>query len=337
MNNYHVTYLIAIVTGCALALGVMLFAIAFVRTLARRPDLVTPATDQNERVKAHPVGPGEFKPDLAWPFYPYRQSRADLERARANVAAGNATMWREPAKAFFHSGIGWWIVFPLPVAAIAFLVLVSVTSWFCYLVYALVNVLSAGASLALLAPASVGLRAAERWRRGNLLTQAACMHCFHVTSWPAYQCPSCGQPHHDVRPGRLGLLLRRCECGTHLPTMASRAAWQVTPLCQRCGVPLPAGAGAVRDVRVPVFGDVSAGKTRFLYASLNGLMRVARRAKLQVSFPDGDSRDLAEFGLSVIRSGRDTAKTFDECARRADLPAGRRPPVPARAPVRRRR
>jgi len=309
MNNYHVTYPVAILAGCALTLGVVLFAIGFVRALLRDPDLVVPGTDQAEQVKLHPVGPGEFKPDLAWPFYPFRQSRADLERTRSNVAASNATLWREPSRAFFHSGIGWWIVFPIPVTVISFLLVLSLASWFCFLLYALVNVVCAGASLALLVPAAAALRAAERWRRGKLITQGACMQCFHVTPWPAYQCPTCLRPHHDVRPGRLGLLVRRCECGTHLPTRASRAAWKVTPVCQRCGAPLPEGGGAVRDVRIPVFGDISAGKTRFLYASLNSLMQTAQRAGLDVSFPDQASRELAEFGLSVIRSGRETAKT----------------------------
>ena len=65
----------------------------------------------------------------------------------------------------------------------------------------------------------------------------------------------------------------------------------------------------MRDVRIPVFGDISAGKTRFLYASLNSLMQTAQRAGLDVSFPDQTSRELAEFGLNVIRSGRETAKT----------------------------
>jgi Double-GTPase 2 len=309
MSNYHVTYPLAIVAACALALGVVLFAIALARALARDPDNVVPSTDQAEQLKAHPAGPGEFAPDLAWPCYPFRQSRADLQRTRANVAANNAAVWRGPARMFFHSGIGWWIVFPIPVATMAFLLVASLTSWFCYLVYALVNVICAGASLALLGPAAAVLRAAQRRRRGRRHTQGACMRCFHVTPWPAYQCPTCLRPHHDVRPGRLGLLLRRCECGTHLPTMASRAAWRVTPLCQRCGAPLPDGAGGVGDVRVPVFGDVSAGKTRFLYASLNSLMQTAGQAGLAVSFPDQGSRELAEFGLGVIRSAGETAKT----------------------------
>jgi hypothetical protein len=309
MSNYHVAYPIAIVAGCALAAGVVLFAVAIVRALARDPDLVVPSTDRSEQVKAHPVGPGQFGPDLAWPFYPFRQSRADLERTRANVANLNGAVWRRPAEVFFRQARGWWVLFPVPVAILAFLLLGSLASWFCYLVYALVNIVCASLSLAFAVPAAAVLRAAERWRRGRLRTQAACMRCFHVTQWPAYQCPTCLRPHHDIRPGRLGLLLRRCECGTHLPTMASRAAWQLIPLCVRCQARLPEGAGAVRDVRVPVFGDTSAGKTRFLYASLNSLMQTSGRAGIDVSFPDEGSRKLAEFGLGVIRAGRETAKT----------------------------
>jgi Double-GTPase 2 len=309
MSNYHVTYPIAIAAACALAVGVVLFAVAFVRALARDPDLVVPSTDQGEQVKAHPVGPGEFAPDLAWPFYPFRQSQADLQRTRANVADLNGAVWRRPAQAFFRDARGWWVLFPVPVAIIAFLLVTSLASWFCYLVYALVNIVCADVSRGLVVPAAAVLRAAERWRRGKMRTQAACMRCFHVTPWPAYQCPTCLRPQHDIRPGRLGLLLRRCECGTRLPTMASRAAWQLTPLCVRCGARLPEGAGAVRDVRVPVFGDTSAGKTRFLYASLNSLMQTSRRAGINVSFPDEGSRKLAEFGLGVIRAGRETAKT----------------------------
>ena len=236
-------------------------------------------------MKLHPVGPGEFKPDLAWPFYPFRQSRADLERTRSNVAASNATLWREPSRAFFHSGIGWWIVFPIPVAVISFLLVLSLASWFCFLLYALINVVYAGVSLALLVPAAAALRAAERWRRGKLITQGACMQCFHVTPWPAYQCPTCLRPHHDVRPGRLGLLVRRCECGTHLPTRASRAAWKVTPLCQRCGSPLPEGGGAVRDVRIPVFGDIWQDPVPVRLAQQPHADRPASRARRQLPGP----------------------------------------------------
>ncbi|MBV9451904.1 MAG: hypothetical protein JO345_39065 [Streptosporangiaceae bacterium] len=297
---------LAVEMACALASGVAVFAIGLVQALVRDPDLIVPAIARADQLKVKPAGPGEFPPDLAWPFYPFRQGWADLERTRENVVDMGIALWRRPARAFFRDARGWWVLFPVPLAILSFLVMASLACAFCFMVYALVTVLCSGASQAFLVPAATMLRWAERRRRGRMQTQAACMACFHVTQWPAYQCPACLNAHHDVRPGRLGLLSRRCECGTHLPTMASRTAWRLTALCQRCETPLPTGAGAVRDIRIPVFGDISAGKTRFLYASLNSLTQTGR---LDVSFPDKDSRDLAEFGLSIIRSGRETAKT----------------------------
>jgi hypothetical protein len=306
--NYRIAYAIAIALTCALALGVILFVIGLIQALVSDPDLIAPAADRAEQVKANPVGPGQFKPDLAWPFYPFRQSRADLDRTRANVARANGAVWHGPADAFFGS-LGWWFVFPIPITVLAFLLVAILASCFSYLVYWLVTTVCTVASLVLLVPAAAILRGAERWRRGRVRSEAFCVRCFHANPWPAYRCPTCLILHHDVRPGRLGLLIRRCECGTHLPTMASRAAWRLTAVCKRCEESLPRGMGAVRDVRVPVFGDTSAGKTRFLYASLNSLLLTAREAHITVSFPDDGSRELAEFGLGLIRSGRETAKT----------------------------
>lgn len=308
-QDYHYTYSVAVALGCAVALGLTLFAVALVRALAADPNLIEPTADQAEQVAAHPVGPGEAEPDLAWPYYPFRQSRADVTRTRRNVAAGNTALWRRPARWFFRDAKGWWLLFPVPAVIVSFLSLASLTSWLCYLIYALITGGCATASRAILGPAAALLRAAERTRRHRKRTDAACWRCFHVTPWPDFRCRTCGRLHHDVRPGRLGLLFHRCECGAHLPTLASRAAWRVTPVCKRCGMSLPAGAGAVRDIRIPVFGDISAGKTRFLYASLGSLMVTAAGAGIGTSFPDEDSRKQAEFGLGVIKSGRETAKT----------------------------
>jgi hypothetical protein len=326
MSNLSFILYVTVIAGCALALGVVLCAVGLIQALASDPELVAPGTDQREQAKAYPVSPGGFPSDPGWPAYPHRQAHADLQRARVNIARLDRAIWVGPSKLFFRDHPGWWILVPVPAVTLGFLLLARAAAWFCFGVYALVNVVCAWGSLALLIPAAAALRGAEHWRRDRLRTQASCTQCFHVTSWPAYQCPACLRPHHDVSPGRLGLLLRRCECGTHLPTMASRTAWQATALCQRCGASLPQGAGAVRDVRVPVFGDISVGKTRFLYASLNSVMQTAQRAGLKVSFPDASSQKLAEFGLGVIRSGRETAKTSTNAQVRLTfrLGAGRR-------------
>ena len=71
----------------------------------------------------------------------------------------------------------------------------------------------------------------------------------------------------------------------------------------------------MRDVRVPIFGDVSAGKTRFLYAALDSLVVDGERGGPAVSFPDEQSRDRVERALALIRSGQDTMKTSESLPR----------------------
>jgi hypothetical protein len=91
--------------------------------------------------------------------------------------------------------------------------------------------------------------------------------------------------------------------------MVLRAAWSRQAACQRCGEPLRKGAAALRDVRVPIFGDVSAGKTRLLYASLDSITAWAGAHQLALSYPDDASRQLADKALDTIRAPRDTTKT----------------------------
>ncbi len=77
-QDYHYTYPITAALACAVALGVVLFMVAIARALITDPDLITPAADQAEQTATRPVGPGQFPTDLAWPLYPFRQSRADI-------------------------------------------------------------------------------------------------------------------------------------------------------------------------------------------------------------------------------------------------------------------
>jgi hypothetical protein len=91
--------------------------------------------------------------------------------------------------------------------------------------------------------------------------------------------------------------------------MVLRAAWRLSAVCQKCAKPLRAGSGALRDVRIPIFGDTSAGKTRFLYSGLDSLVDTTRRAQIPLGFPDEESENQATVALDLIRSGRDTVKT----------------------------
>ena len=152
------------------------------------------------------------------------------------------------------------------------------------------------------------MRTQEARRREARHTAAACMNCLHVTPAPDYACRKCNEPHHDVMPGDLGTFYRKCgKCGARFPTRPSRAAWHTQAVCKRkeCNKQLPEGTGAVRDIRVPVFGAVAAGKTRFLYASLSSLELDLDRTRIKWDYLDDSSRIEAERWIKKIRAGDD--------------------------------
>jgi Double-GTPase 2 len=296
--------LVIVLAVIGILVGVVLSAISLAAGLARHPNLITPSAYRAERIRAHPVGAGQFEPDLAWPFYPLRQVRADLARVGAEWRARYVKLWHWPGRPVI------WVLFaPVSAAAGVCLLVAGLTTLVVAGLFALVAWACAAVTTVVFAALVLLLRGAERaWRR-RMRTEASCPHCYHVTPWPAYRCPGCSRLHRDVRPGRLGLFTRRCECGTLLPTMVLRAARRLEAVCQRCSEPLRAGSAAFRDVRIPIFGDTSAGKTRFLYAGLDSLIDTTTRADIALGFPDEESQNQATAALDLIRSGRDTVKT----------------------------
>ncbi|MGP4020981.1 TRAFAC clade GTPase domain-containing protein [Saccharopolyspora sp. 5N708] len=145
----------------------------------------------------------------------------------------------------------------------------------------------------------------------------SCPVCYHVMAVPAYRCSGCQVVHHDIRPGVLGAMSRICGCGAKLPTTVLRASRRLEALCQRCDLPLRGDSGAVTDIRVPVFGPVSAGKTRLVHAGLVALRDRAAAEGVVLDFVDDASRQAFAHGEQLITSGGDTAKT----------PAGQPPPA----------
>ena len=255
-------------------------------------------------MKDHPVQPGEFWPDLAWPFYPLRQAWADLARIEAERRASYRKLWKWPGRPLV-----WILLFPLSVVALTCLLIAGLTTVVLAALFALVTLICTAASGGVFAAAVLLLRGAETSWHKLKRAEASCPHCYHVMPRPAYRCPGCSKLHRDLRPGRLGLFARRCDCGTLLPTMVLRAAWRLSAVCQKCAKPLRAGSGALRDVRIPIFGDTSAGKTRFLYSGLDSLVEITGRARIPLGFPDEESQNQATVALDLIRSGRDTVKT----------------------------
>lgn len=295
---------LVVLAGAGLLLGLVISVLSVVAGLALRANVITPTAYRAERMKAHPVRTGEFWPDLAWPFYPLRQARTDLARIEAERRARYGKLWKWPSRP-----IVWVLLLPISAAAVICLLVAGSTTVLLGALFTLVTVICAGVSAAVFAVTALVLRGIESsWHR-MMRAEASCPHCYHVTARPAYRCPGCSRLHRDLRPGRLGLFTRRCECGMLLPTMVLRAAWRLTAICQRCGKPLRVGSGTLRDVRIPIFGDTSAGKTRLLYAGLESLIDTTSRAQIPLGFPDEESEDQARIALDVIRSGRNTVKT----------------------------
>jgi hypothetical protein len=294
-------------------LGVSVTVISIVVCLFVRPKTITAQAYRAERLAGRSLKPGEFEPDGAWPLYPFRQARTDLAQTSAEVLRRYGRLWKWPLDAFFRgyhgSRLAWWFFFPIPVTVLSGLAGAAFAAAASFALFAAVSVTFGAASLITVGTITGIARGAENYRRKVMRTDASCPRCYRVTPWPAYRCPGCAELHRDLRPGRLGLLRRRCQCGRLLPTMPLRAAWRLKAVCQRCETPLPPGSGAVRDIRIPILGDPSAGKTRFLYAALDSLMAATDRTDVELGFPDQHSQHEAELALALIRSGRDTTKT----------------------------
>ena len=110
-----------------LASGVIVFLIAVIEGLMRAPDLMTPATYQTEQIMAHRSASVQFPPDLAWPFYPFRQARADLAGSARDLSGRYGKLGKWPrtrsSAACTAAGFWWWFFFPIPVRHLSWLLM----------------------------------------------------------------------------------------------------------------------------------------------------------------------------------------------------------------------
>ncbi|MGQ0778064.1 MAG: TRAFAC clade GTPase domain-containing protein [Pseudonocardiales bacterium] len=223
-----------------------------------------------------------FGRDPAWPSYLVAQSRVDLKEMWSRT---NRTL-----KGWELFGPGVWVASATMLVVCGSALLVAYGGWLL-----VVGALRGGDYLV------------RRVRRAT----GSCPVDYFVSSLPAFPCDgdSCDRVHRDIRPGRLGAVWRRCICGAVLPTTVLRAAHRLQASCPSCKAPLRKGAAVVRDIRLPVFGPVSAGKTRLVYAGLLAMRDQAAAAGASVDFVDDESRQAFEHGVQIVSTGSATAKT----------------------------
>ena len=307
---------LAIWTGTAgVGGGVVFAAVRMVIMLTGRDTSVpvlTPADFADARARLPRYK--HVAPDVAWPQYFVRQVTLDRRALRKRLVADLGRMWKWLARPFLSGDYAFALIFwPLLVPVVAVPVAVSLGAAVAYAI-AWVTILAVSAvAWAAGAATTVGLNAFGAALRKVRRAAATCPQCHEISVVPAYRCrgphPRGDNLHRDLRPGKLGVLWRDCACGQRLPTTVLRAAFQLQADCQHCGHPLHPGAGVVTDVRVPVFGAASAGKTRLLAASLVALNEGATGGGYTMRMADEPSGEVYHQYQKVIVDGLPTTKT----------------------------
>ena len=256
--------------------------------------------------------PAAIRPDFAWPGYFVVQVWLDwwvmAERIIALLVPVWDWSWTRARQSGWFGLAAWPLLLPVAVALAGLTAGLALVAALVLVVLILVTavVWTLGTATA------VVLRGLDRTGQVVRRSGGNCPRCYQVSSLPVYRC---GGPHHDhdsalhhdIRPGLLGLFHRRCGCGRRLPTMVLRAARSMAALCPLCGADLHSGAGAATDVRVPVFGAPSSGKTHLVMAGVVGMLR--QSGDVQVTLADEHSERAYRSFAAVIDSGGSAVKT----------------------------
>jgi len=133
---------------------------------------------------------------------------------------------------------------------------------------AFIQLLTVGVSAAAVRAAGAALRAADSAVLRIKNIRMVCPNCYTRVPYPAYECPGrgCNRRHRDVRPGRFGIIRRRCQCGARLKTLLLFGSSRMSAHCPNCGYSLEHRPGEAPEIVLPFFGATGAGKTRLLFS-----------------------------------------------------------------------
>lgn len=137
-----------------------------------------------------------------------------------------------------------------------------------------------------------------------------CPVCFERVPYPGYLCPGdCDRPHHDVRPGRFGIVRRRCQCGAPIRTLLLFGSSRMTAFCPHCDHLLEHRPGEAPEIVLPFFGAVGAGKTRLLFSVVTQLQAWDEAEQLTAEFADSVTKRELATAEGILRSGASTSAT----------------------------
>jgi ABC-type phosphonate transport system ATPase subunit len=184
---------------------------------------------------------------------------------------------------------------------------------------ALIHLAVVGVSAALTRATGAVLRGVDSAMLWVKNVRMVCPHCYERVAYPAYDCPGagCSRRHRDVRPGKFGILRRRCSCSASMNTLLLLGSSRMAAFCPHpgCGKSLEHRPGEAPEIILPFFGATGAGKTRLLLSMVTQLQKWTDQGQLKAEFADSSTtRALASAG-QVLRSGSSTAGTSVELPR----------------------
>lgn len=199
---------------------------------------------------------------------------------------------------------------------------------------ACVHLLAVGISAAAVRAAGTALRAANSVVLRVKNIRMVCPACYSRVPYPAYECPGddCIRRHRDIRPGRFGILRRRCRCGAQMKTLLLFGSAGMNAYCPRCDHSLEHRPGHAPELVLPFFGAAGAGKTRLLFSMVTQLQQWSRkqepaaerhgkrrrerhRERFAVKFGDSATTRKLENADQLLSPDIDTDKTRTELPR----------------------
>lgn len=195
---------------------------------------------------------------------------------------------------------------------------------------ACVHLLAVGISAAAVRAAGTALRAADSAVLRVRNIRMICPACYRRVPYPAYECPGedCIRRHRDIRPGRFGILRRRCQCGAPMKTLLLFGSAGMNAHCPGCDHSLEHRPGHAPELVLPFFGAAGAGKTRLLFSMVTQLQQWSRtqepeagrhgkrrRERFAVKFGDSATTRKLEHADQLLSPDIDTDKTRTELPR----------------------
>jgi len=143
---------------------------------------------------------------------------------------------------------------------------------------------------------------------------SVCPSCHQRADLPVYACPKCNVAHTRLIPGPYGILHRHCQCGHDLPASFLTGRGRLQARCV-CGQSI-SGGGATAPLCFPIIGGPSAGKSCFLLALMDELLRTIATARgWSLDFENPDAKAELERVLTQFKGGILPQKTRERFAK----------------------